>query len=198
MTNRKQYYFLFFFLILQIILLHSTGCQKEINYEGGDSILKKDSILPIPHPVKEFPVCSSCRVSDDLLLSKWNFKTGNSFLCGDVDKAGAGIDAEKKAFTFFGPSACSLDTGLVMTVYLPITLDEDRFNITTTKAAFFYYDHHATKDILISQPATLFSVTIQSFIYATGIATGTFKGTVFKPNGDMVFIDEGKFKIKLR
>ena len=85
-----------------------------------------------------------------------------------------------------------------MTIYLPITLDEDRFDITTTKVAFFYYDKHAPKDIFISQPTTLFSVTIQSFIYATGIATGTFNGTVFKPNGDMVFISEGKFKVKLR
>ena len=196
MTDRKQYYFFVFFLVLQILLLQTTGCKKEYSYEGGVSTIKKDSIPPPPPPVKEFPECSSCRVTDDLSLAKWNFRTGSSFLCGVVDAAG--IDFEKTAFTFFGPSACSIDTGLVMTIYLPIALNEDKFNITTTKVAFFYYDHHATKDIFISQPRTLFSVTLESFIYATGIATGTFNGTVFKPNGNMAFIGEGKFKVKLR
>jgi hypothetical protein len=195
MNDRKQYYFYIFFLVLQITLLQTTGCKKEYSYEGGDLTVRIDSMLP-PPPVKDFPVCSSCRVTDDLSLAKWNFKTGNAFLCGVVNEAG--IDFEKTAFTFFGPSACSIDTGLVMTIYLPIILDKDRFNITTTKVAFFYYDHHATKDIFISQPTTLFSVTLQSFIYATGIATGTFNGTVFKPNGDTAFINEGKFEVKLR
>ena len=194
MINRKQYYFFVFFLGLQTLL--QTGCKKEYSYEGGDITIQKDSILQPPLPVKGFPGCSSCRVTDELVLGKWNFKTGNTFVCGSVDAAG--IDYEKTAFTFFGPSKCSIDTGLVMTIYLSAPLNGDKFDITTTKAAFFYYDHHATKDIFISQPATLFSVTIQSFIYATGILTGSFNGTVFTPNGSMVSVSEGKFKIKLR
>jgi hypothetical protein len=157
--------------------------------------MQKDSI---PLPLKEFPTCSLCIAGEGLKLSKWNFKTGNSFLCGVVNGAGAGIDPEKKAFTFFGPSACSIDTGLVMTVYLPIALDRDRFDITTNKVAFFYYDNNAPKDIFISLPATPFILTLESFIYSTGIATGTFGGTVFKPNGAMAYISEGKFKIKFR
>ncbi len=182
--------------MLQIVFLQITGCKKEYSYEGGNLTIIKDSIQLPPVFVKEFPVCSSCKASDDLVLSKWNFKTGNSFVCGVVDAAG--MVFEKTAFTFFGPSACSIDTGLVMTVYLPLAFSEDRFNVTTNKVAFFYYDRNATKDIFISQPATEFSVTIQSFIYATGVATGTFKGTVFKPNGEIAFIGEGKFKIKFR
>ena len=194
MTGRKQYYFLVFFLILQMFL--QTGCKKEYSYEGSDLTISKDSLLPPPLPVKAFPGCAACKVTDELVLGKWNFKTGNTFLCGSVDAAG--IDFEKTAFTFFGPSACSIDTGLVMTIYLSAPLDGDKFDITTTRAAFFYYDHHAPKDIFISQPSTLFTVTIQSFIYATGIATGTFSGTVFKPNGDKASVSEGKFKVKLR
>jgi hypothetical protein len=85
-----------------------------------------------------------------------------------------------------------------MTIYLPTTLDKDLSNITTTKVSFFYYDNHATKDIFISQPTTLFSVTIESFIYATGIGIGTFNGTVFKPNGTTAYIYEGKFKAKFK
>lgn len=174
--------------------MQTTGCQKEYSYEGSDSTIHKDSILP--PVVKEFPECSLCRATDDLLLAKWNFNTGNSFLCGVVNKAG--FVGGNKTFTFFGPSACSIDTGLVMTVYFPIALDQDMYNITTNEVAFYYYDHHATQDIFISQPLKPFSVTLQSFIYATGIATGTFNGTVFKPNGDTAFIGEGKFKVKLR
>ena len=193
MAIRKQYWFFVFFLGLQLL---QTGCKKEYSYEGGDITIQKDSLLQPPLPVNGLPGCSSCRVTDELLLGKWNFKTGNTFLCGSVDAAG--IDFEKTAFTFFGPSACSIDTGLVMTIYLSSPLDGDKFDITTTRAAFFYYDHHAPKDIFISQPSTLFSVTIQSFIYATGILTGSFSGTVFTPTGSMVTISDGKFKIKLR
>src|SRR6185295_7574037 len=102
MTDRKQYYFFAFFLVLQILLLQTTGCKKEYSCEGCLLTVEKDS-TPMPSLVKQFPECSLCRVTDDLLLSKWNFKTGNAFVCGEVSDAGAGIDPEKKAFTFFGP-----------------------------------------------------------------------------------------------
>ena len=198
MIERKRYYFLVFFLCLQTALL--TGCKKEYSCEGciptTQLIIQHDSVFVPPVIITSFPACSLCKATDDIVLGKWNFKTGNTFLCGSVDAAG--IDYAKIAFTFFGPSACSIDTGLVMTIYLPLALDGDRFNITTTKAAFFYYDNHAPKDIFISQPATLFSVTLESFIYATGIATGTFKGTVFKANGDTAVIKDGKFKVKVK
>ena len=96
-------------------------------------------------------------------------------------------------FTFFGPSACSVDTGIVVSVYLPVALDRDQFNLTTQQTAFYYYDHNAAADILDSRPTSVFSVTVQSFIYSTGIVTGTFGGTVFKANGDSAIITEGRF-----
>ena len=197
MGQLKQYYFLILLFCLQILLLQTTGCQKEYSYEGGDSTaMRIDSVIPPPVPVNGFPACSLCRVNDDLSLSKWNFKTGNSYVCGVIDNAG--IDHEKKAFTLFGPSACSIDTGLVMTIYLQPTLDHNLFNITSIKTSFFYYDRNATKDIFISLPTEPFSVYIESFIYATGIITGTFNGTVFKPNGVTAYISEGKFEAKLK
>lgn len=196
MTNRKPYYFSLCSLGLLIVLLQTLGCKKEYSYEGGNLIVQKDSILLPSVPVNNIPGCITCKVTDELLLGKWNFKTGNVFLCGSVTSAG--IIAGKTAFTFFGPSACSNDTGLVMTIYLPVALDRDRFNIPISKAAFYYYDNNATKDILISLQAAPFSATIKSFIFETGIATGTFNGTVFKPNGDTAFVNEGNYKIKLR
>ncbi len=193
MTDRKQY---FFFLGLIMLLMQTLSCKKEYSYEGGNLIVQKDSILLPTVPVNNIPGCTTCNVGDELLLGKWNFKTGNSFLCGSI--TAAGMIAEKTAFTFFGPSACSNDTGLVMTIYLPVSLDRDRFNIPISKAAFYYYDNNSTKDILISLPAAPFSATIKSFIFETGIATGTFSGTVFKANGDTAFVNEGNYKIKLR
>lgn len=196
MIFREKYIFSFSVLILLIALLQ-TGCKKEYSYEGGPApVITHDSIITPHVTVNTFSGCSLCKATNDLSLSTWNFKIGNSYLCGTVD--GAGIDFKKTAFTFFGPSAYSIDTGLVMTIYLPLPLNEDKFNIITTKTAFFYYDHHAANDILISRPATAFTVTLKSFIYATGICTGNFYGTVFKPNGDAVIISDGNFKIKFK
>jgi hypothetical protein len=196
MTNLKQYYFFLFSLGLSLLLLQTAGCKKEYSFEGGDLIVQKDSILLPTVPVNNIPGCTTCSIADELLLGKWNFKTGNAFLCGSV--TAAGMIAEKTAFTFFGPSACSNDTGLVMTIYLPVSLDRDRFNIPISKAAFYYYDNNSTRDILISLQTAPFSATIKSFIFDTGIATGTFSGTVFKANGDTTFVTEGNYKIKLR
>lgn len=197
MANRKQYYFFVLFLGLQIVVLQITGCKKEYSCEGGcNVVIQRDSVIIPPVISPTFPGCSSCKVADELLLSKWNFKTGNTFVCGSVDNAG--FIGEGKAFTFFGPSACSIDTGVVFTVYLSATLDQDIYNETINNVAFYYYDHHAAKDIFISLSAKPFTVNIQSFISSTRIMTGSFSGTVFKPSGDTAVISDGKFKVKLK
>jgi len=197
MTDRKQYYFFVYFLVLQIVLLQ-YGCKKEYSYEGGPITVIPDTIIP-PVIINTFPQCSLCKATDNLLLGKWNFKTGNSFICGIVDGSGfIGGNSDKRIFTFFGPSACSIDTGLVMTIYLPISLDYDMYDVYISQAAFYYYDHNAPKDIFISLSAAQFSATIKSYISATGIATGTFSGTVFKPNGDTAFVTDGNYKVKLK
>ncbi len=193
----KYYYFFVLFLLLQILLLHTTGCKKEYSFERGDStIVIKDSIPPV-QDVFKFPLCSLCKVNDVLQEGNWNFKTVNSYLCGVVTDAI--ITAEKTAFTFFGPSACSIDTGLVITAYLDtLKLDRDMFNITTNHVTFYYYDHNAPTFIFTSQRNANFTLTVNSFIYATGIATGTFNGGAFRANGEFSYISEGKFKVKLR
>lgn len=119
-------------------------------------------------------------------------------MCGGITNSGFFGGNSKMDITFFGPSACSLDTGLVISAYLPVALDRDRFNITTTQAAFYYYDHNAPEDILDSHSEVVFSISIGSFIYATGIATGTFSGTVFKANGDTVIVSAGNYKVYIK
>ena len=61
-------------------------------------------------------------------------------MCGTFSNSGFFADAEK-SFTFFGPSACSEDTGMVVSAHLPVALDQDQYNITVTRTAFHYYDH---------------------------------------------------------
>ena len=205
MHGSRQYYFLFFLLALPVFFLQSTGCEKEYSYEGGDTTsiiindtLATDTITSPPLAViKSFPECALCHASDELTLASWNFTTSNAYVCGIQSNSGFIGGYSKKDFTFFGPSSCSGDTGIVISVYLPVALDQDRYNITTTETAFYYYDNNAPKDIFLSQPTAEFSVTIQSFINSTGIVTGTFQGTVFKANGDKAYINDGRFKMKL-
>lgn len=151
----------------------------------------------VPSLVKSFPECTLCNAASTLALGEWNFKTGNAFVCGKVDNAGF-IGNTNTTFTFFGPSACSVDTGIVVTVHLPVPFDRDRRDITTSRTAFYYYDHHATRDIFISLSPAIFTITVDSFVFATRVATGTFTGTVYKANGDTAMISDGHYKVKLK
>ena len=196
MKHLNRYcYFLFLFILL-IPLLQSEGCVKEYSFEGAnrDTIPLNDT-LPADSslPPATFPQCSLCRSSDSLRLGQWSFTTGNAYLCGTFSNSGFFSGTGRTSFTFFGPSACSVDTGIVVSVYLPVPLDQDRFNVVTANTAFYYYDHNGTHDIFQSRPAFGFSVTVESYIRATNIVTGAFEGTVVKANGDTAYIADGRF-----
>lgn len=202
----KIFFFTLSAIISTFLVVQNSGCAKEYSNEGGDSTLTiYDSIL-IPldsgtqlyDTIKVLPDCASCIFNDSLKLGNWNFGTGNSYVCGTTTNSGFFGGNTKKDITFFGPSACSVDTGIVVSAFFSVPLDHDRFNIISNRAAFYYYDNNAAKDILISKQEKVFMVTIESFIYTTGIATGTFSGTVFKTNGDTAYIKEGKFKVHIK
>ncbi len=199
MKTSKQFFIILLFA-LPVFFFQSTGCEKEYSFEGIDTAtVIHDSIAspPVAMQQQTFPLCALCHYSDQVDLGTWDFKTGNSYLCGSFTNSGFIGGDSKTDFTFFGPSACSVDTGIVVSVYLAVPLNQDRFNLTTNEAAFYYYDNNAPQDIFITQPTSAFTVKVESFIYATGVATGTFSGTVFKANGDTAFITEGRFKAKL-
>ena len=190
----KTYLLLFYFTVLPYMLLQQFGCAKDYSFEGADTLQNKDTIIPAA--IINLPGCIGCIETDQLTPGKWSFKIGNTYACGILDNSG--FIGTNTTFTFFGPSACSIDTGIVMTVYLPIPFNEDRFNVTSRQAAFYYYDHNGTKDIFISHLPGVFTVSVQSYLHATRIATGTFEGTVYKPNGDTSYIKEGRFKVVLK
>lgn len=186
------------FLFLCVQVTGFSGCVKEYSYEGGPAIDTTLDSIPSDTISKDaivFPVCAECKDAGDILPSTWNFKYDISFICGNITNAI--ISPERNGFTFFGPSACSLDSGLVMTVYLSSGfLDADKVNITTDRVIFEYYDNVTLTDIFVTAQLGTFSLTIDAYEYATGIAKGSFSGYVPAKNGDVVQIKDGKFQVK--
>jgi hypothetical protein len=182
--------------ILFLLTLLMNGCDKEYSYEGGEINVRVDTVRG-PVVINADPVCPSCVSNTSVDLSEWSFKCGNWLLCGEADTAI--ISPERTAFTFFGPSACSADTGMIISVYLEPAqrLDRDRNNITTNRNAFYCYDNVTPSYIFSSQSNVPFQVTIESYVHVTRIATGTFQGNVKLANGGSANISSGKFKLKL-
>lgn len=183
-------------IYLFIILLSTPGCIKDYSFEG--ETIKDSTVIVDPgHPSGfNLPFCSSCAAKDSLLLSKWSFKTDSALTCGTVTNAI--ISPDRTGFTFFGPSACSSDTGLVMTVYLNgVILDGDKSGISTERVVFQYYER-GKPDILLSRPLPGFSLDITRYDHQTGIASGTFGGYAATQNGVVILIKSGKFQIKFQ
>ena len=163
-------------IIFAIITIIFFSCKKEYSYEGGNTTIIVDTgTTNIPRPY----ICPSCIGSDNFIEGKWSFYNGSDFYCGSIDTAIAA--PARNGFTFFGPSACSTDSGLVLTINTePAFLSQDVFNSTTTKVGMYYYDNAAQTYPFITQPGFQFSVTIESYIHQTRLMTGRFSGIVFK------------------
>jgi len=188
MARLLLYSCFFVFVLLQI------NCAKEYSFEGGGRPVVRDTI-PVPVVINEFPICPECVTNTGTAISEWSFKSGNSVLCGTADTAIA--LGNRTAFTYFGPSSCSADTGIVMTIYLEgDTLNRDRMNLPA-KGAFYYYDRITPSYIFISQSNNFISVTINRYIHQTRIAECSFQGAVLRTNGASASITSGKFTVKL-
>lgn len=175
------------------VLLFFFSCEKEYSYEGGNIPPARDSVIinTVPQPY----VCSSCAGADNYIEGKWSFYNNHTFYCGIIDTAIAAPD--RNGFTFFGPSSCSIDSGLVVTISVePNFLKKDFFNLTATRVGLYYYDNIGPTYPFITQSGFTFSLVIDSYIHQTKIMTGSFSGTVFTPNGDATTLS-GKYKVKL-
>ncbi len=192
---RQLLYITCAFFLLCLELAGFSGCIKEYSYEGGPAQDTTSIQDTTPKPAIMFPVCAKCDGINDPLLSTWSFKYDTSFFCGNITRAI--IAPDRTGFTFFGPSACSIDTGLVMTVYLGTdVLDRDKSGITSNEVIFEYYDNVTLTDIFMTNKLGTFSLTIDTYEHATGIAKGRFSGYVPAKNGEVVGIIDGKFEIK--
>lgn len=201
---QKILYSVLIILLLCTQLPGTMGCIKEYSFEGAvvdTTIIPTDTIpLPVDSTTNmeyEFPVCDSCKNIEGYNLGKWSYKTGKSVLCGNITAAIRSPDSS--AFTFFGPSACSLDTGVIFTVYLDENkLNKDLSNIGSSKVIFYYYDNVSHKDIFTSENYAMITVTIDSYNHATGIARGRFYGITIRKDASAATIEDGKYEVKFK
>src|SRR6266498_1117185 len=141
MPIRKLYIVCIILALLPLLWTFDSGCAKEYSFEGGDSLVVIDTTTPPPPPPVPIPTswtCPACIGQDAQIEAKWSFHNDSNFACGIIDKAV--VNQDRTAFTFFGPSACSIDTGMIIDVFLNGTavLNRDLSNITSRKGSFFY------------------------------------------------------------
>jgi len=169
-----------------------TSCRRIYVYKRQAGTT--DSVPVIAPPAADFPTCNVC-TGFTAAQNQWSFKIGNSSLCGGFDKSV--INIERNTFTFFGPSACAIDTGLVLTASIGTqALVKDYYNLTVPKVDFIYYKTGAA-DILYNQTVRDVSMVIESYIHSTRIASGRFSGKAYKRDSSVVLIENGRFVIKL-
>ena len=182
------------FLII-VSLLFIAGCGKEYSFEGNAVRPIDTTSPPPPPPVYHFPVCAVCATLSTTELSTWSFKMEDVPTCGRADTAI--VISDRTVFTFFGPSSCSGDTGMVITVYLHDTLNRNRSYVYADKVSFYYYDRVTPSYIMMSQVYAPFTGAIRDYNHQTKIATGEFEGVALRSDGHWVSINSGKFKMKL-
>lgn len=125
------------------------------------------------------------------------FTVNGTVVCGNV--TGAVKSAEGTAMTFFGPSACSQDTGLIITAYfIPPGLSANTANRLAHRAALEYYDKVTPSSIAAALFIPQFSLVIERYTQQTGEATGSFSGQALTAAGEPVKITAGKFNITFK
>ncbi len=198
MIKKLLYNLLFFFALYAI--LFALGCKKEYSYEGG--AIQNYPILPdstiagdTTQIINTIPNCDGCNSIDEAVDLKWSFKVGNSSLCGNVTRGVLSPDGD--GMTFFGPSTCSRDSGLIITAFFSgQVLNHDQNNLTASRASLEYYDNITMSDVLHSKRPNIFSLTIDNYVHQTGVVTGTFYGSVLDKNGKIIKVESGKFSAR--
>jgi hypothetical protein len=158
------------------------SCKKEYSFEGSRPpvLLLPDTIKPI---LPSAPwICPTCIGKDVQLNKKWSFYIDSSFFCGDIDTAI--VAPSRNGFTFFGPYSCSVDSGMVFSVFLNNeVLNKDLSNVTTRTVSFYYYDNIGYTFPYFSSRSNPFTFTIERYVHQTRTATGYFSGLIVRPNG---------------
>lgn len=177
-----------------LLILMYTSCAKEYSYEGSPISTANDT-TNIPGVSQPY-ICPSCITNINFQENKWSFSDNGLLRCGIIDTAIA--NPTRTGFTFFGPSACSIDTGIIMTIILDTTrLNRDLYNVTYSRSAFYYYDNVANTYIYMNRQQSPFTVTIESYTHNDRMITGSFFGFGYRATSGGSSINTGKFKVKL-
>ncbi len=175
----------------------APGCTREYSFEGEDTLaapLLPDTTINKDTTIVALDSCAGC--SNAFTEGQWSLKLNGALFCGAIDTAI--VSAERNAFTFFGPSLCSPDSGLIITVRLDEErLDYNRQNLLLQKSSLNYYDNVNGSYVAQSRQGEPFSVYILSYDHATRKAEGTFYGTGYTDKGKAIAITDGKWKTHL-
>lgn len=178
-----------FCFVAAAVFAMGSSCVKEYSYEEKP-MDTTTSIGTVGVPVSSCVTCLNSGLPD----SSWRFSVDGVTFCGHAEKAI--ITLERTSFTFFGPSACSADSGFVASVYLDsVQLNTDKTNLTA-KMVCYYYDRVKPSYMYMSQSGQYLRLTITSYVHQTGVAYGTFTGFVATENGIRKEVKEGKFRIQ--
>jgi hypothetical protein len=192
MTRKAQHIRDHFFCV-GLWALCLAGCTKEYSYEGGSI-----PVIPVISDSVTKILVPSCQRCDSLLATAafyWYFEIGTSRLCGVATK---GImTTSRTGFTFFGPSACSADSGLIVEAFFePNDFTADRQNLATNSAGFFYYDNLTNGFAMRSQQPYRINVFFKQYNHATRVGNGSFSGFAFNTKGDSALIRNGVFRVQ--
>lgn len=184
-----------FGIFLLLLLLAAGACKKEYSYEAGNlPVQPPPPPPPPPPPAAKYPFCADCAGRDEYVMGRWSFKIDTTLFCGVVTDAVT--SPEREGFTFFGPSQCSGDTGLIMTIFLPgQPLNIDRAGITTQRAALQYYDKTTFIDVFSARTSTGITFFLESYNHAAKTARGKFMGYVYTKTNQLELVKDGKFVI---
>jgi len=202
MTKQRFSHTVGLLCILLVLLMQATHCSKEYSYEGGPPVIDTTSNGDTTAgngdttsaPTLHLPACSSCINAIEVKPNTWMFTVNGTVACGKVTRAIK--NAGGTVMTFFGPSACSQDTGLIIVAYFtPPGLLMNSANQSANRAALEYYDKVTPSSIVAALPTNQFSLFIERYTQQTGEATGTFSGKAYTANGESITITAGKFNI---
>lgn len=192
-----------FFLIAILLTLSwwsSTGCSKEYSYEGG-AISDSSNFAPLPDTTRrdslQFLPCNLC-VADSFgkTVDTWRIQLPHSKACGNFTRTV--ITPTRDAFTFFGPSACSADSGIILnSFWSPLVFDRDLKNVSTQRTAFYYYDRIGNTYVLERKTGQVMTIVIEEYSHSTGIAKGYSFGEAQTANGKLVRVSDIRFVIKI-
>lgn len=176
-----------------VFVLFYCSCTKEYSYEA--SPLTTTTGTTITTIIQPF-LCPACIGNETFRENKWSFRDNGLLRCGEIDTAIA--NPSRTGFTFYGPSACSKDTGIIMTILLDtLHLNRDISNVTYSRSAFYYYDNVGNTYIYTNRQQSPFTVTIENYTHADRMITGSFLGFGYRATVGSSSISSGKFKVRL-
>lgn len=182
------------------ITLCMSSCKKEYSFEGSalnsDTTLLRDTSIIVDTSISTIKLvsCKSCSTIDTAAGSFWSFELGKTKLCGGITRTV--ISPDSLGMTFFGPSLCSRDSGLIITAFfLENAFNKNQTNIVASRASLQYYDNITPSDVLVSKRPNVFTLTILNYTQTKGFS-GVFNGWVIDGLGKLAKVDNGKFIVR--